>query len=98
MGFLFLFHALLYICNGQLKQKSMNISELWHKPNEEPEEGRSIIYVDDEENVWDWVGVYYKDNFDDEMGHKCWDSFVYMNEPVCWAYKDEILPSWLSNI
>ena len=76
--------------------KHPDISQLWHKPSEKPEEGELIVCID----IYDELltGTFYEERVDEY--HKVYESAVwdigtlicYWNNVSQWVYAKDILP------
>ena len=62
---------------------------LWHEVNEAPKDYTDIIYVDEDNDVWN-EDKYYADKYDDTFC-KGWQSFVSSRNVIKWCYTDDIL-------
>lgn len=76
--------------------KEPNTSVLWHKQNEEPEEGKLIVCIDEDSDLYS--GAFYDERVDDYnrvYESAVWDYgtlICYWDDVKMWAYTKDLLP------
>lgn len=64
------------------KEGLVDLSQVWHDANEEPEKDKLIIGIDEDSLIYEWVNQYDGD----------WFSFAEWRGLIKWAYKEDLLP------